>query len=81
MLLVDGWNNPGFSGGPVVFRPPTSRGLDEPMRVCEIITAYRQESFAVRHQGHEIAGAEVLLNSGIITAEEMVRVVDTINAA
>ena len=81
VLLLDGWNNPGFSGGPLVFRPPTSRGLDEPMRVCGIITAYRQEPSALRHEGQEISGAEVLVNSGIIIGEEIARVVETINAA
>ena len=34
VILLDGWNNPGFSGGPVVFRPLTAEGLQEPMKVA-----------------------------------------------
>lgn len=30
ILLLDGWNNPGFSGGPVVFRPPNTGHPENP---------------------------------------------------
>ena len=28
LLLLDGYNNPGFSGGPIVYRDPSSASLD-----------------------------------------------------
>jgi hypothetical protein len=41
MWLLDGFNNPGFSGGPVVFRPPGLPASD--LKVLGIISAYRYE--------------------------------------
>jgi hypothetical protein len=81
ILLLDGWNNPGFSGGPVVFRPALSaRGLQEPMKVAGIVTAYANHPESVKVNGQIIAGAEVMLNSGIIIAEDIARATDAIEA-
>jgi len=42
VLLLDGWNNPGFSGGPVVFRPGISAwyaGADAGLRHHNVVLA------------------------------------------
>jgi Trypsin-like peptidase domain len=80
VLLLDGWNNPGFSGGPVVFRPLTAEGLREPMKVAGIITKYASYSESVIVNGQIVQGAEVPLNSGIIIAEDISRATDAIEA-
>jgi S1-C subfamily serine protease len=80
ILLLDGWNNPGFSGGPVVFRPLTAAGMQEPMRVAGIVTAYRPEAGPVTVGGNVVPGAEVLLNTGIIIAEQITRATEAIEA-
>ena len=80
VLLLDGWNNPGFSGGPVVFRPPTSLGMQEPWRVCGVVTAYRTEPSPLMIGGKELLDAQVLLNSGIIIVEEITRAIEAITA-
>jgi S1-C subfamily serine protease len=80
ILLLDGWNNPGFSGGPVVFRPYTAAGMREPMRVAGIVTAYRTEAEPVTEAGRAVPRAEVRLNTGIIIAEQIMRATDAIEA-
>lgn len=80
ILLLDGWNNPGFSGGPVVFRPLTASGAQEPMRVAGIVTAYAQQPEQVTIGARAVSGAEVLLNSGIIIAEQITRVTEAIES-
>ena len=80
VLLLDGWNNPGFSGAPVVFRPPTAAGFQEPMRIAGIVTAYAREPGSVAIAGQVVSDAEVLLNSGIIIAEQVTRATEAIEA-
>lgn len=80
ILLLDGWNNPGFSGGPVVFRPYTAAGVREPMRIAGIVTAYRNEPGQVTVGGRVVPNAEVMLNSGIIIAEQIARATEAIKA-
>lgn len=43
LLYVDGHNNPGFSGGPIVFRKSTG----EPFRVAGVVGGYRPEPVPV----------------------------------
>ena len=76
---MDGWNNPGFSGAPVVFRPPATTA-PEPIRVVGVVTSYAQQPAQVRAGGRIVSGAEVLMNSGIIIAEQIVRVTEAIDA-
>jgi hypothetical protein len=78
ILLLDGWNNPGFSGGPVVFRPLTGRGNREPMKVAGIVTEYANHYEAVRVNGEVVLGVDVAMNSGIIVAEEISRATEAI---
>ncbi|MCA1648252.1 MAG: hypothetical protein LC797_23270 [Chloroflexi bacterium] len=80
VLLLDGWNNPGFSGGPVVFRPSTALGMQEPLRVAGVVTGYRTQKGGVSVAGKVVAGTYALMNSGIIIAEEITRVLEAIGA-
>lgn len=67
---LDGINNPGFSGGPVVLR----RDGTDLWQVCAIVSAYRTEQVAV-------LGAEgaVPMNTGIIIGYDIAHAVDAID--
>jgi S1-C subfamily serine protease len=80
VILLDGWNNPGFSGGPVVFRKPTAAGIHEPLQVAAIVTAYALQQGPLSVDGKIVLGAEVAMNSGIIIAERIARATDAIKA-
>ena len=60
--LLDGHNNRGFSGGPVVFCPP---GQFEKFAVTGVVSAYRVEHERVR-LGEDETELVVPLNSGIV---------------
>jgi len=59
--LLDGHNNPGFSGGPVVAKPPG----EEVIRVIGVISGYKSAAEPVLHQGQATPMA-VMYNTGII---------------
>jgi S1-C subfamily serine protease len=74
LLLLDGLNNPGFSGGPVV-----ARDMMEGTRlfkVLGVISGYKNEILALKVDGHDAVNASVAANSGIIIAVPMQRVVE-----
>ena len=65
VMLLDGLNNPGFSGGPVVFTKPGSAKLD--YSVAAVISAYRFNRVSVDH-GRLPTPLTVNENTGIIIA-------------
>lgn len=75
-FLMDGHNNPGFSGGPVIF---PSGGPSDPPQVCAVISGYRQEHEPVLMDGQPtpLTWAD---NTGIIVATEMSAAVELIRA-
>jgi hypothetical protein len=63
LLLLDGHNNPGFSGGPVVFRKP-----NEPLfSVAAVISSYRFEDEPI-YSGMDSTFLTYQYNTGIIEA-------------
>ena len=74
-LLVDGHNNGGFSGGPVVFKPlGIGKGV---WKIAGIISAYQIENIDVRDtMGQIIGSAEgnsgILIATGIETALKLI---------
>ena len=62
-LLLDRHNNPGFSGGPVVYIPTGTRDL----KVAGIISGYRYEWSQVYSQG-EVTPMALKENTGIVVA-------------
>ena len=62
-FVLDGHNNPGFSGGPVVFRPANNPNGE--LRVMAIVSAYRTEDVDVMFQG-EPTGLTHSTNTGIV---------------
>ena len=74
--LLDGYNNPGFSGGPVVFCPPGRKEF----QVAAVVSGYRWASAPVRD--HEDRDAEFHLreNTGIVVAYDVREAVELIRA-
>ncbi len=62
-LLIDGHNNPGFSGGPVVFYPNGKKNL----RVAGVVSGYKVEWGNVFQQG-QVVPLTVQQNTGIVVA-------------
>jgi hypothetical protein len=76
--LLDGLNNPGFSGGPAI-----SRDYNDPNRafkVGAIISGFRGEVTPVSVNGQNAAGASVTTNTGIIFAVTHERVLALVKA-
>lgn len=77
VFLLDGHNNPGFSGGPVVFRH-----LNQPngqLRVMGVVSAYRSEAMDVTLNGKP-TGLTSVANTGIVLCPSIKRATDMIQA-
>lgn len=61
VLYLDGHNNPGFSGGPVVFKPPGTQEL----RVAGVVSGYRYEDELI-YAGNTPTQLAYRYNTGII---------------
>lgn len=78
---IDGHNNPGFSGGPVVFIPyeqQTSRNVE--CKIAGVISAYRLSPQEVRDNSTGQKIGYVDENSGIILAYSIDHAVDLIES-
>lgn len=73
-LLLDGINNPGFSGGPVIFNRPNEIGN---FKVAGIISGYRFSNEPVYNNGEETV-LSVKVNTGIIIAYNISYAIDLI---
>ncbi|MET7141426.1 MULTISPECIES: S1 family peptidase [Xanthomonas] len=60
-IFLDGLNNPGFSGGPVVFIPPGSNDF----QVCSVVTSFRYVAEPV-YEGDSEHSLVYRANTGII---------------
>jgi S1-C subfamily serine protease len=64
MYYLDGINNPGFSGGPVVVRDPKTREF----QVLAVISGYRMVHRPIHYNGETVTGLVFGENSGIINS-------------
>ena len=74
--LLDGHNNPGFSGGPVVFCPPARREF----QVAAVVSGYRWASAPVRDQEDKDTEFHLRENTGIVVAYDVNEAVALISA-
>jgi hypothetical protein len=63
VIYLDGFNNPGFSGGPVVFWDFSSHTY----KVLAVIQGYKEDSAKVLVNGQHV-DTPILVNTGIVTA-------------
>ncbi len=78
LLYLDGMNNPGFSGGPVVFNRD---GDHLRPQVCGVIAGYRTELQPVYQGTTPITAVAAAANTGIIIATDIRHVTDAIDNA
>ena len=71
LWYLDGINNPGFSGGPVVF----CRMGTQDWHVAGIVSGYRTESVSVRG-----GAGEIPINTGIVLAYDIAHGIESIDA-
>lgn len=74
-FLLDGINNPGFSGGPVVFTEPNK--ID--FKVAAIISGYHS-SEEPTYNNNQVTPISIRANTGIIVAYEIENAIDLIKA-
>ena len=77
ILLLDGHNNPGFSGGPVVSRKMNANNQPE-YDVVSIISAYKEVPVEVLGHEEKDTGLKAQTNSGIITSYGIKHALDAI---
>jgi S1-C subfamily serine protease len=75
VLLLDGHNNPGFSGGPVIFKSYE----DNSLRVAAIISGYSTEMINAQHQNKDL-DIQIKTNTGIIISHGIEAAIELINA-
>jgi S1-C subfamily serine protease len=73
LLYLDGFNNPGFSGGPVVFYHSATH---QP-HLAGVVSGYRTEAQCVRIAG-QVTSAAVLTNTGIVLATNIKHAMEAI---
>ncbi|MFB9112079.1 trypsin-like peptidase domain-containing protein [Xanthomonas arboricola pv. corylina] len=74
-IFLDGFNNPGFSGGPVVFIPPGSNEF----QVCSVVTSFRYVDEPI-YEGESEHSLVYRTNTGIIESTNIRIAVDLINS-
>ena len=79
-LWVDGHNNKGFSGGPIVFKPlGRQRGPSQPWKIAGVISGYVWEEIEVEEPDGKVIGI-VKANSGILAGVEIELAMEMIDA-
>lgn len=73
VMYLDGFNNPGFSGGPVAFY---ALNTNQP-HICGVVSGYRTDNRRVRVGNQEI-DATVLENTGIVIAYDIMHALEAI---
>lgn len=71
IYLLDGHNNPGFSGSPVVFRKQNSALF----RVCGVVSAYYRRPESVSIGGQELIISQ---NTGIVVCSDIIYAIEEI---
>ena len=74
--LLDGHNNPGFSGGPVVFCPPGRKEF----QVAAVVSGYRWARAPIRDQDNRDTEFFLRENTGIVVAYDVNEAVTLIRA-
>ena len=68
-MFFDGYNNPGFSGGPVCYKSTDTP--DGTMSIAAVISSYRQEKEFMFDENDQPTGSYVESNTGIIFAYDI----------
>jgi hypothetical protein len=74
VLYIDGFNNPGFSGGPIVYWDFRSRAY----RILGVVKGYREDTAKVLVNGVRM-DTQLLVNSGILVGYSIKHVIQAID--
>ncbi len=74
-LYIDGFNNPGFSGGPIVYWDFTAHAY----RLLVVVQGFRNDTAKVLVNGQQL-DTNVLVNSGILTGYDIKHAIQAIDA-
>lgn len=77
ILFLDGYNNRGFSGGPVVFVPVGKKTTD--FYIGAVVSAYYNETEKITSENIPV-GLDYKTNSGIIISHSIEHAIDAIKA-
>ena len=73
IIFLDGYNNPGFSGGPVVFKKPNQNDF----KIASVISGFRYTEEPIYQGGNEVPLA-YKYNTGIIISYGIKHAIDVI---
>jgi S1-C subfamily serine protease len=76
VLYIDGFNNPGFSGGPILFLNYNSQKFE----ILGVVMGYRQESAQANVNGERV-DTNILVNSGILIGYSIKHAIQAIERA
>ncbi len=75
VFYIDGFNNPGFSGGPIIFWDFKTHKY----MILGVVQGYREETAKTLVNGHQV-DTKYLVNSGILIAYSISHAMDAIKA-
>jgi S1-C subfamily serine protease len=73
VIYIDGFNNPGFSGGPIVYWDFKAHAY----RILGVVQGYKEDTAKMMVNGH-LADTRLLVNSGILVAYDIKHVIEAI---
>jgi len=73
VLYIDGFNNPGFSGGPIVYWDFTKHAY----RILGVVKGYKEDTAKVLVNGEHV-DTQLLVNSGILVGYSISHVIQAI---
>jgi hypothetical protein len=76
VVYIDGFNNPGFSGGPVIYWDFKARAY----RIIAVVKGYREDNASVLVNG-KLVPTPILVNSGILVGYSAEHIVQAIKMA
>jgi hypothetical protein len=76
VMYIDGFNNPGFSGGPIIYWEFTKHAY----RILGVVQGFRSDTAKLLVNGQQL-DTNVIVNSGILTAYSIKHAINAIEAA
>jgi S1-C subfamily serine protease len=73
VIYIDGFNNPGFSGGPIVYWDFKAHAY----RILGVVQGYKEDTAKMMVNGH-LADTRLLVNSGILLGYNIKHVIEAI---
>jgi hypothetical protein len=73
VLYIDGFNNPGFSGGPIVYWDFSKHVY----KIIGVVKGYREDTAKIRVNGEPV-DTQLLVNSGILVGYSILHVIQAI---